>query len=288
MLFVDYASVDEDARPDFAAAKAAGVRGVIIRADYQTWEDPTWKRDHDDALKAGLMVAPYIFPVTTKGHPTPTVQVAAMRKATGPLGRGYLPAVIDIEFPQGIAATGHTRAELVEWLEEAEMAMVEAYGVKSMIYTSGRVIDATDTDTLGHPLFKQDMIECPLWLSHYGPLPTNVAAIIDRGRVDAIPWPHVPTQWGDSSNCWLHQYQGDATHFPGFSHTVDISRFRVLGPGMTGDRVRWVQRRLDVAQSGIMDEVTVNTIKELQTDEGLTVDGIIGPMTFSVICWKNR
>lgn len=72
---------------------------------------------------------------------------------------------------------------------------------------------------------------------------------------------------------------------PGFSSTVDLNRFRLLGAGAHGDRVRWVQRRLGVGETGTYDVRTREAVKALQRRSGLEVDGVIGPQTFAAVCW---
>src|SRR5262249_47409417 len=102
------------------------------------------------------------------------------------------------------------------------------------------------------------------------------------GRLD----PPVPPPWGDATNWWVHQYQGDALGFPGFSSTVDVNRFNPMVQGAAGDRVKWVQRRLGLAESGELDETMRKKVVAHQRAKGLTPDGIIGPRTFATLCWS--
>ena len=69
-LGVDYASIDGNTRPDFVAAKQAGIKFVIPRAVYgrsvtsgstKPFEDPVWQRDKQSILSAGLKKTAYIF-----------------------------------------------------------------------------------------------------------------------------------------------------------------------------------------------------------------------------------
>ena len=79
----------------------------------------------------------------------------------------------------------------------------------------------------------------PATTSSKGGLCTGRASLPTAGAT-----PPVPPPWGDATNWWIHQYQGDAVRLPGFpTGNVDMNRFNTMTRGATGDRVRWVQRR---------------------------------------------
>ena len=98
--------------------------------------------------------------------------------------------------------------------------------------------------------------------------------------------PAVPKPWGDAGNWWIHQYHGDASKFPGFNQ-VDVNRFHSMVKGATGDRVKWVQRRLGIDESGTFDDAMFDKLTEHQKKSGLDPSGIIGPSTFATLCWLN-
>lgn len=63
---------------------------------------------------------------------------------------------------------------------------------------------------------------------------------------------------------------------------------RVLKPGCWGEDVFWCQRKLmDMGlleqATGRYDSATQKAIKEVQRAHGLTVDGLVGPLTFNVL-----
>jgi hypothetical protein len=104
--------------------------------------------------------------------------------------------------------------------------------------------------------------------------------------------PPVPPPWGDSRNWWIHQYQGDAVRLPGFpTGNVDMNRFNTMLKGETGDRVKWVQRRLGIAQNGRFDDVMESYLLAFQDKKGLMsigVDlGVVDLKTFVSLCWSN-
>jgi lysozyme len=97
---------------------------------------------------------------------------------------------------------------------------------------------------------------------------------------------HTPP-WGDSTNWWIHQYQGDALRLPGFSGKVDMNRFNTMVKGATGDRVKWVQRRLDIAQNGRFDDAIDRALRAFQKKKGLVSNGVVDLKTFVSLCWSN-
>lgn len=293
---VDVASVDGNKLIDWAAAKAAGCRFAIIRGSYVTWKDPTFRRECDRARAAGIIVGAYLFPVMGVSAPPAATQIQSFVASVGQLTNRDLPPTLDVEFPGGIAKTGRTRKELLQWVREAINGLRTAYGVAPMIYTSARVWDGEDSDSLdadrnglGEP--SPELLECPLWLARY-PYKTRIPAIGDtpaeRLTVDGLPWPPVPKAWGDADNVWIHQYQGDAIQFPGFSSTADLNRFHPIAIGYKGERVRWLQRRLRMIEGtpGVFELATHEALGEFQRDNGLTPDHVLGPATFAALCWS--
>jgi len=294
MIGCDYASVDKNAPPNASAAKTAGVTFAIVRGSYKTWTDPTARRDAEAWRAAGVTFGAYMFPVLDRGAPSPAEQVRAFARS-GAVQKFDLPPTLDVEFPGGIKKTGRTRAELLGWVLEAVAEMKREFGCSPFVYTSARVWDGDDSDSLdadknGFGALHPTMSECPLWLARY-PYKTRLPAIGDtreeRKVVDALPWPPVPRAWGDAHNVWIHQYQGDALKMPGFTSTVDLNRFRSLARGEAGERVRWLQRRVKLAEGtpGIFDEALEDAVREVQSRAGLVADGVVGPRTFARVAW---
>lgn len=285
-LGVDFASVDGNKPVDWAAVKAAGTRFVIIRGAYNEWADPTYKAEAKRAREAGLLVGSYLFPLM-RDTTSPDGQVMVFSDSVK-LTPGDLPPVLDVEFPGGLAKTGMTRVQALEWVRRAVRAMERCCGVKPMIYTSARVWDGTDADSLSAKP-TPDLIECPLWLARY-PYNYRQPAVGDdpseRSTVISIPKPPVPKSWG-VDNVWIHQYQGDAIGFRGFSSTVDVNRFFDLAMGRSGERVKWVQRRVGIHPSGVFDACTDSHVRAFQAANRLQVDGVVGPVTFASLAWVS-
>lgn len=288
-LGIDTASVAGNKAIDWAAAKAAGCRYAIFRGTYVTWPDPTWKREADRARKHGITVGAYMFPVMDRNRPTPEEQVAAFARAVGPLSPGELPPILDVEYSGGIAKTGRTRAELLAWIRAAVAALKQTYGIPPMIYTSARIWDGRDPDSLdvdglGVPV--PELLACPLWLARY-PFKSGIKAVLHPTHVSSIPLPPVPKAWIDASNVWIHQYQGNAIGFPGCSGAVDMNKFFDLVEGARGERVRWLQRILGISVDGQFGPLTRSAVIEFQKNHQLSPDGVVGPRTFARLCWAN-
>lgn len=285
----DYASIDRNSTPDWAAARSAGSRFAIVRGTYEDWVDPTWKRDHAAIRAAGLVAGAYLLALPGAAHPSPEEQAAAFVAAID-LQRGVdLPPAVDVEFPGGVAKTGLTRLQLLDWVRRMVAAVRKAYGVDPLIYSSQRVLDGNDDDSLSLPRLGvaiANLTSCPLWLARY-PYKARTPAQITPATVATMPWPPVPVEWGDRTNVWIHQYQGDAVGFPGFSSQVDVNRLFTMTLGSSGDRVRWVQRRLQAEGTpGQFDQVMLEALREFQAARGLVADGVIGPKTFAALCWQ--
>jgi GH25 family lysozyme M1 (1,4-beta-N-acetylmuramidase) len=294
---LDTASVAGNKNPNWVQAKAEGpISFAIIRSNYGDWEDPIFKRDWPKMKAAGIVRGAYLFlrfPHPTSGMkaPDPVSQAKAVIKTVRNLDQSDFPPTIDVEFPgdkrhprrTGREFTGMTAQQLLDGVRAAWEVLKDYYGVAPIIYTSARV---WKEELLNLPA--PDLVESPLWLAHYvfkgGTSAVRNARAFKGGRLD----PHVPPPWGDSTNWWIHQYQGDAVRLPGFpTGNVDMNRFNTMLKGATGDRVKWVQRRLGIAQNGQFDGATDSALRAFQDKKGLVSDGVVGPPTFAYLCWSN-
>ena len=310
---LDTYSGDHNKNPSWVQAKTqVPISFAIIASNQGVWEDSAFKRDWPKMKDAGIVRGAYLFlrfphPKDNMQAPDPISQAKALIK-TLPLrnlDQSDLPPSLDVEFPgferprplkdlSGREATGFTAQQLLDGVRAAWKVLKSYYGVAPMIYTSGRVWHE-DLRDLAAP----DLVQSPLWLAQYCwrrkdrtlycPFPSTRKAVLDKtvfasGQVD----PLVPLPWGDSTNWWIHQYQGDADAraFPGFRQ-VDMNRFNPMQKGASGERVKWVQRRLGIAQNGQFDDVMERALRAFQGKKGLLSNGIIDPRTFAYLCWSN-
>ncbi|HEX2571857.1 MAG TPA: GH25 family lysozyme [Polyangia bacterium] len=285
MIFgIDTASVGGNKDPNWVQAKAEGpISFAIIRSNYGEQEDTTFKRDWPRIADAGMVRGVYLFlrfPRGGKSAPAPAAQAQAVIQTVGDLTKFDLPPTVDVEFPgDGRVETGLSAQECLDRVRACCKVLQDHYGVAPLLYTSARVW-RDDLKNLPAP----DLVESPLWLARYffpkGPAARDAAAFAD-GRLD----PAVPPSWGDA-NWWIHQYQGDAVQCPGFSTgNVDMNRFNPMYRGAVGERVKWVQRRLNIPPKGKFDAATDAALRDFQAKNGLVADGVIGPRTFARLCW---
>jgi GH25 family lysozyme M1 (1,4-beta-N-acetylmuramidase) len=284
ILGLDTASVAGNTTIDWTAAKAAGLAFAILRSNYGDAADTLFAREWERVATATLVRGAYLFlryPRGAKKAPEPEAQAKAMIRAIGPIQPGDLPPALDLEFPgAGRAETGFTVAQCLDWVMRARGVLKAEYGVEPLLYTSSRVWRDDLDDTRSDGLY-----ECPLWLARY---PFKSGQAVRTGAAfDGMAPPPVPPPWGDADNWWIHQYQGDATGFPGFpTGNVDLNRFNTLYKG-SGARVRWVQRRLGVPVTDTFDEATKMVLTAFQAAHGLVADAIIGPRTFAYLAWQT-
>lgn len=296
-LGIDFASVDGNRPIDWAKARMGGCRFVIIRAGFGAWTDPAFRAEVQRARAVGLIVSAYLMPLYAKGSPSVTAQVAPFRRAILPIGPGSFPPALDVEFSGGIAKTGRSRRELLMLVCDFVAEMRSVFGVAPLLYTSARVwdgedADSLDADRLGKPIGDVDVSalrDCVPWLARY-PYNYKLPAVGDDASEKAIaerlPMPPVPRQWGYVR---IHQYQGDARGFAGAIGQCDMNRFFALAKGSTGPGVSWLQRRLAMAEGtpGVFDEPTAIALGEVQRRAGIVDDEIMGPQTFSHVAWCN-
>lgn len=293
-LEVDYASVDGNNPPGvsgFIKMRNAGVRLVSVRGIYgrpadgesPVFVDPVWLRDKDAIVAAGLKRSSYILLcVPRKGMvtPEPEVQIDALadyvnldRPTTGQPPHDLVPC-IDVEEASDIL----DHNQYFEWVLRAAKRFRERYGVWPRIYTSARVW----REYLGGHLPGQ-LAACALWLAKPWPVAPNSPAIMDGApsyNPELIP------QFGNSYS--EYQFQGDAFGVPGISHTADLSRIRVVGPGAKGQWIMWLQARAGgLAIDGDYGSATTKRIKQIQAAYGLDADGFTGADTVTLLSWCN-
>jgi hypothetical protein len=295
---LDCAAVDRNASPDFAAARAAGAAGIYLRKCEHTTPDRFYELEAQRARDAGLVVGAYCLPRFSIQTERPRVQVAAFKAAPGDVLRSkdFAPA-LDIECPGGgFRKLGRPLRDIFEDIRQCVLEVEAQFGCSPVIYTS-----FNQWYDLGLPAAPW-AARCPLWI--------KTAYRLSAGKsVDSVapPEPHlghaekddprgyyrIPDPWANSG-WWLQQYQGDAVGFPGFSRTVDISRFQFARQGDEGVQVSWLARKLVHLPAplrgpldpspGFGSDMTL-TVEALQREHGIKPTGTVDLRTFAVVSW---
>lgn len=299
MIGIDTASVAGNKPIDWHKARKAGVEFAIHRVSYGSWKDRTFANEWDRIKEAGVVRGAYAFlRFPRKGKPpvpSPAEQAKAFCHHLGAVEPGDLPIALDVEFPgKGRADTGRTASQLLQGVRKAWQVLRSQYGVPPLLYTSARVwLD--DLSNLAAP----DLVESPLWLARY--YVKTGKAVFTKGA-GILQQPPVPPPWAGEDekrtvyrnmkytcdNWWFHQYQGNATKCPGFSGKVDMNLFIPVSLGAKGERVRWIERRLNIPVTGEYTKVTEQAVQNFQATKPLITDGIVNVRTFAYLCWENQ
>jgi hypothetical protein len=290
----DYASVDGNILPDFARARAAGARIGVVRSIYgravkgQSYAgpflDPTWNRDHARVRDSGIILGTYMFLCAPKNGvetPPPELQAHALIDYVGhDIRQGDLPPFVDVEEDSTLPPEDYFR-----WIVRACKALRDFYGAWPGLYTSARVWAEHLNDHTA-----AELINCPLWIAKPWPWPERTPI-----HLDGAPWytPKFVQPWG--SQWFLYQYQGDATGWPGFTSTVDASRFNTLAIGAKSGAVAWVQRQLNafltdignamLVPDGDFGAKTESALRQFQRSRGLVADGVYGVKSHAMLAW---
>ena len=291
---LDTYSGDQNTTRDWVIAKnEVQMSFAIFESNYGTLRGSAFSREWPAMRSAGLVRGAYLFlrlpnPLVDRKNgppPHPVAQAQAFIHTVGTLDRSDLPPSLDVEVAGGLSGLDRASAleavrRRLEYIRAAWRTLKDFYKVAPIIYTSLRVWQ----EELLRPALP-DLIESPLWVKDYpfNKGPAQLGPIVTKHAA-----PRVPPPWGDSTNWWIHQYQGDATGLRGFvGGNVDMNRFNTMVRGDAGERVRWVQRRLGIAQSGNFDAAMEMALRSFQRNIGLAEKPIIDPQTFAYLCWSN-
>jgi GH25 family lysozyme M1 (1,4-beta-N-acetylmuramidase) len=276
---VDFAAVDGNDYvkwPKYmSACSSAGSTAsiAIFRGAWGTSPDITVQREWKRAQSYGLVTGAYLY-LRMRADQAPQDQVHVFADNLGSITSKDLVPIIDVE------NTGLPAEAELEYVHRAALEMRAIYGVWPMIYVSDRVWH----EDL-HDLPAGELTDCPLWVAKPWPWAERTPGQLSGSLFATDHYdPIVPKPWG-WGNWWMHQYQGDAVQVPGFTHTVDLSRFHVMRQGEIGVRVAWVQRRMGWPVTRTFDAAMAARVRTLQSDHALAVDGVIGPRTFPLIAW---
>jgi GH25 family lysozyme M1 (1,4-beta-N-acetylmuramidase)/peptidoglycan hydrolase-like protein with peptidoglycan-binding domain len=177
---------------DWQAIKAFGFKYAFCKATEGTnFKDPRFDENWRGMREAGLLRSAYHF-----ANPLldPLAQARFFREVVGPLQKGDLPPVLDLE-----KVTSRTPSETVEFALACLRHMEELFGVRPIFYTY--------PGYWGTALGKTDRLkDYPLWEAHYTSGMSPLAM---------VPWKH----W----TFWQYTNQGRVTGIP---QALDVNRFQ--------------------------------------------------------------
>ena len=172
---------------DWDSVASAGMSFTFIKAtEGVRYVDPRFDVNQQGAKAAGLLAGAYHF-----FHPSvdPVAQ-AEHFLATAPVGRGWLPAVLDLEKSPDHGQANDIAEAARTWLEHVE----QATGCRPLVYTN-RSFWQTHLDST--------LAEFPLWYAQYADQP--------RPPENAPDW-----------SFWQHSQRGQV---PGIDGAVDMNLF---------------------------------------------------------------
>ena len=292
-LGLDSYSGDSNTSRDWVRARnEAHISFALFESNWGILRGAAFSREWAAMKAAGLVRGAYLFlrlpnPLFDRQNgqpPDPVAQAQAFINTVGTLDPGDLPPSLDVEVAGGLGGLSRTNAmevarRRVQFVRAACKTLRDFYKAAPIIYTSLRVWQ----EELLWPAMPE-LIESPLWAKDY-PFKAGQAQF---GPSVTRFTPRVPPPWGDSTNWWIHQYQGDAIGLPGFAPgNVDMNRFHTTAKGDAGERVKWVQRRLGIAQNGTFDDAMEASLRAFQARNGLPASPLVGPRTFAYLCWSN-
>jgi hypothetical protein len=283
-LILDWADEDNNTGINLDAAYQAGVRMCILRSIYGRpyggstgcYIDKTWADYKDAVIAAKMKRSTYLFlcyPNKGMVTPEPEVQAQALIDYVGnELGSNPLTDFVpfyDVEETSNML----NEQEMYDWTVRCAQALYNFYKVWPGQYSSNQVW----SDNMGSHAAGV-LIDTPQWTAkpwYQAPRqPINLAASPDTALVIPAFAAYV-----------LYQRQGDALGCPGFNSTVDVSVPNVIRLNDSNGTVAWIQKRIGVTADGNFGPMTEAAVKDFQTKNGLTADGIVGLDTYTPLSW---
>jgi len=267
---------------DWTKVIAAGVEFVGIRACEGTRKDARFAsyRAALDAMHVPTFA--WLFLRFEPTGPSPEDQgkcLIDVIEENGGENEYDLTPAIDLEFPAGQRPDEITAGEALEWFLRCYTTVKAGLGgADPGVYTSQEIWN--DRDGMNQLSCGAELIGAWSWMK-YWPYAQGDVAIYDPATVNALAPPPVASPF--AGNWQMHQYMGDAVHFPGIPTEIDMNRMRVVKEGDHGGTVQWIQRKLKITDDGWFGPVTTSAVKSFQAARSLVVDGLVGVATTSCL-----
>ena len=254
---------------DWAKAKADGVTFVIIRAGWgKTNVDPKFRANIEGAIDAGIDVGIYWF-LYTKTENDIVLNAKKCQETIEPYRRQITMKVwADWEYDSDRYKPGLTKAQRTAWVKKF-LETMKGYGYNVGIYANPDYLNSKFND----------VSEYPLWLAYYA---------TSKGKYNPFMWQYTSSGKvnGIVSRVDMDICYGETEHNTGSDPTQ--KKYPVLRKGSSGEYVKLLQSILKDkgyecgAIDGKFGPKTLSAVTKFQKDNGLDVDGIVGPKT-----WKE-
>lgn len=170
--------------------KRSGVRFAFIRvSDGLDNPDPTFSANWRAARRVAVTRGAYQY---FRPDQDPVQQADLLIKRMGPLRRGDLPPVLDLETSGGLSER-QVIARVNKWIARVKLAT----GVRPIIYSNAKSWREITGDT-------RRWRRSPLWVAHFD-----------------VRCPDTPRAW----RRWSFHQHSDAGTVPGIDHPVDLNHF---------------------------------------------------------------
>ena len=261
---------------DFARVKKAGIFGVIIRAGYGTkTEDKQFHANMTAAIKEGLHIGCYWFMYGSSNADA----LANAKKCIDTIKgcKGYIDLGVwsDWEYDSDKKAPGQTKETRTEFVRLFN-GYIEEQGFEAGTYTN--------IDYYKNKFNMSKLKKWPVWIARYnkelGDYECAMWQYSSNGKIDGITGPvDLNYYYGQVSGNRFENYENYENKPNEGEYNMPTIRIGSTGKavkvwqiiiGFTGDDV-----------DGIFGKDTLNTTKSFQEKKGLTVDGIVGPKSWS-------
>lgn len=276
--------------------KLAGDFGIVKATQGLTYVNPYWEKQIRSLEESGKLLGLYHY---AGGNDAAKEAEFFVRVVKGYIKKAVL--VLDWESYQNKAFNKNMVAWCKAWLDR----VYELTGVRPLIYMSQSVTNSYNWSSIAS--------DYGLWVAAYG---SNAAAgyreTYGYGRTGAWKYPAIfqytsngklagwdgrldlniaymtKEAWGKYADpeSGMQEAETEPSAEPA-PDPVELAPVSVVLPvcklGSEGEPVRLIEAALGVEVTGAFDEELDASVKALQTERGLTVDGIVGARTWPVI-----
>lgn len=255
---------------DWAKVKASGISFVIIRAGWgKTNVDPKFRANIEGAMNAGLDIGIYWF-LYAKNENDIVLNAKKCYEVIEPYRKAINMKVwADWEYDSDKYKPGLNKATRTQWIKKFCEEMTK-YAYSVGIYANPDYLKSKFND----------ISEYPLWLAYYA---------TSKGKYEPLMWQYTSSGRVDGivGRVDMDTYYGESATKP--APQPSQKQYPVLKKGSTGEYVKLLQSILvekgydPKGIDGIFGPGCLAAVKKFQADNGLAVDGCVGPKTWAAL-----